>query len=260
LVFVVGSGRCGTAAVARLLQGIDGIEAHHEYVRDTYQREATLYYMGMLDKPAIMRQLSELYRSAVNYSEAETFLDASNKLAWVVDVLAEAFPYARFIHLIRDGRKVVSSFFHKLNVYSDRHQDILREYKSNLISVLPPPPEEFWWPLAPEGYNQFQRICWHWVASNENILKHIPGERSIRVKLESLAARPAEMERMLSFIGIPFNNSFMEAMKRPQHVYVPVDYPLTAEQKEQFLFICAPMMEVLNYDIDEREYRVHYQM
>ena len=47
LVFILGSGRSGTKMAAKLFAGVAHIESHHEYVRDTYQREAALYFMGL---------------------------------------------------------------------------------------------------------------------------------------------------------------------------------------------------------------------
>ena len=48
LVFVVGSGRCGTKMIKSLLAGVKHIEARHEYVRNAYQRDAMLYAIGLM--------------------------------------------------------------------------------------------------------------------------------------------------------------------------------------------------------------------
>ncbi len=272
LVFILGSGRSGTKMAAKLFAGVEHIESHHEYVRDAYQREAALYFMGLLEKAQMATRLRAIYGAAAFYSPARYFIDSSNKLSWVTDVLVDAFPTAKFVHLTRDGRKVASSFFHKLggHVYSDRGVAALLAWLANPSQPMPPPPEEFWWVIPQEGqpfnaefpaFDQFQRCCYQWAESNRAIadaLAKVPAERRMTIKLEELTAEPGEVKRLLDFVDIPFDDSFVQVLSRPQHVYVPLDYPLTAEQSAQFAAIGAPMMQRLGYDLAVREYRMSY--
>lgn len=273
LVFILGSGRSGTKMAAKLFAGVEHVEAHHEYVRDTYQREAALYFMGKLDKAAMARRLQDIYGAAAHYSLGRYFLDSSNKLSWVADVLVEAFPKARFVHLARDGRKVASSFFHKLggHVYSDRGVKALQTWLAAPDQhPMPPPPEDFWWVIPQRGqlfhaefpgFDQFQRCCYQWAESNRAIveaLEAVPAERKLSLKLEALSSSAEEVKRLLSFLDTPFDESFVEVLSRPQHVYVPLDYPLTPEQQVQFAEIGGPMMQRLGYDLGVQEYRMRY--
>ena len=251
LAFVVGSGRCGTNMITKLLAGVDHIEAHHEYVRDYHQKVGTQYHAGLRSKDWTKDYYSHVYESAAHYSDAKIFLDSSNKLTWVVDVLKDFDP--RLIHLVRDGRKVVSSFLHKLNIYDDRHTEITRKWMS-YGGIIPPPNEEYWWPVPPAKYNQFQRICWYWVESNRHIMKHTDN----RFKLEDLTTSRDELTRLLNYLDVEYNESFMSAMQKPKHVYVPVDFPLSGVQNEQFSEIAGDLMNELEYSGEE--YRVKYQM
>jgi hypothetical protein len=273
LVFILGSGRSGTKMAANLFAGVDHVESHHEYVRDAYQREAALYFMGRLPRAQMVQRLQDIYGAAAHYSRATYFVDSSNKLAWVAEVLPEAFPDARFVHLTRDGRKVASSFFHKLggHVYSDRGVKALRAWLEHPDQhPMPPPPEDFWWVIPQSGqpfhdefggFDQFQRCCYQWAESNRcvaDVLAAAPQAGKLAVKLEALAASPDEVKRFLAFFDIAFDDSFVEVLARPQHVYVPLDYPLTAEQTAQFAAIGGPMMQRLGYDMAAPEYRVSY--
>jgi hypothetical protein len=273
LVFILGSGRSGTKMAAKLFAGVPHIESHHEYVRDAYQREAALYFMGKLPRAEMAERLRGIYGAAAHYGRADYFIDASNKLSWVADVLVEAFPTARFVHLTRDGRKVASSFFHKLggHVYSDRGVAALRAWLADCDThPMPPPPEDFWWVIPQAGqpfhedfpaFDQFQRCCYQWAESNRCIadaLEAAPLERQINVKLEALSSDPAEVKRLLAFVDVPFDDSFVQVLSRPQHVYVPLDYPLTSAQAAQFAAIGGAMMRRLGYDLATPEYRVSY--
>jgi hypothetical protein len=255
LVFVVGSGRCGTRMIKTLFSGVEHIEARHEYMRNAFQREAALYHMGRCSRSQIANLMLDTYGSASHYSPAKYFMDSNQHLSWIVDVLAETFP-AKFVHLVRDGRKVVSSFFHKLSIFDDRSAQITRDWLRN--GGIWPPKDEKFWQIAAEEPDMFKRICVHWRETNKAILSHIPAN-SIRVKLEDLSSDKAELEKLLNFVDVPYDNSFMDAMQKPKHVYVPVDYPLTEEQTETFNAICGDMMKTLGYEGKE-EYRVNYQM
>ena len=84
------------------------------------------------------------------YCEKEHWGDSSNKLSWLIPELAELLPQAKFVHLVRDGRKVASSYFHKLadECYDDRSTAILRAHVDDPLGAPPPPPEKkYWWPL-----------------------------------------------------------------------------------------------------------------
>jgi len=272
-VFILGSGRSGTKMAVKLFAGVASVEAHHEYVRDAYQREAALCFMGRLPRADMAGRLRDIYAAAAHYSSARYFVDSSNKLAWVADVLVEAFPEAKFVHLVRDGRKVASSFFHKLggHVYADRGVAALQAWLSGPDAApMPPPPETFWWPIPQHGqpfyqefpaFDQFQRCCYQWAETNRCIteaLAGVPGERKLEIKLETLTASAAETTRFLAFFDTPFDDTFAQLLRKPQHVYIPIDYPLTSDQQAKFAAICAPMMQRLGYDLAAKEYRVSY--
>ena len=108
---------------------------------------------------------------------------------------------------MRDGRKVASSYFHKLGneCYDDRSTEILARLPGGSRRPAPPPEKKYWWPQPKSGepwakefprFNQFQRIAWHWSEINRVILrdlKDIPEHRRMFIQLEELlfAAAPS---------------------------------------------------------------------
>ncbi len=257
-IFITGSGRCGTAMVARMLAGVEHIEAHHEYVRDAYQRDAALHYLELLSRPTMMLKLSPIFGSAVAYSPCKYFVDSSHKHAWTLRALHEMFPQAKFVHLVRDGRKVASSFFHKANMCDDRSVSVLRSWFCNQWSTLPPPIEPMWWPASSIGKecSRFERCCWHWLETNRVIvdsLSRIPASRSMMVKLEDLCSCRDTLQDFLAFFDVTISPAFEEFVMSPKHVKVPVDFLLTDEQREQFDLICGGMMKHFGYTGEEYE-------
>lgn len=270
-IFIVGSGRNGTRLLYKLLSGISGIEAHHEYLCTHIQPLAAKYYMGMLDKHSLKKEIMHLHGAGIFYTKADYFIDSSNKLSWIIEPLYELFPTARFIHLLRDGRKVASSFFHKLSpeIYDNESVSIMQNWIKNKNMLLEPPPEKRYWWNIPQGgqpfadefakFDQFQRICYHWVEIVRVIdqsFKKIPKRQQLTVKLEEITKEKKRLKELLSFMSIEYNDDFYRFIQRPQNVFTPIDFKLTNKELEQFNTIAGITLKRLGYtkDIYEVKY------
>ena len=156
-VFILSSGRSGSKALVKMLAGSRNIDAHHEYARDFFQSTVARYYMGLTSRNEALDCLNNTYSGAIRYAMSDMFLDSSNKLCWCADLLKELFPDCEIIHVTRDGRKVASSFYHKLKhtIYPDIASEAFYNYYINKMSgnkrgevednPIPPPIEQFWW-------------------------------------------------------------------------------------------------------------------
>lgn len=271
-VFIVSSGRSGTAMMQRLFSCFRQTDMHHEYMASQVQPAAVKYHMGLIGLGEAMHALKATHAAAIYYSDAMFWGDASNKLSWLIPALDVLFPKARFIHLVRDGRKVASSYFHKHadECYEAHATAVMQRYYDARGELPAPPPErKYWWPLPPRGhmhelefltFNQFQRIAFHWAEINRTIshdLDAIAPERRHTVRLEDLVARADARHGLLNFLGLPWDDRIMGLLNRPHNVGRPEDYPLTPEQTEQFNLIAGDVMRTFGYD-RRPEYRVAY--
>ena len=256
----------------RLFSAFPQVEMHHEYMVDHVQPAAVKYYLGLIGFGEAQHVLRATHASAVYYSEAPIWGDSSNKLSWLIPVLDRLFPQARFVHLVRDGRKVASSYFHKLGAecYDDRPTAVMQQYYDSCGELPAPPPEKkYWWPVPPRGhpvalefltYSQFERIAFHWAQINRTIVHHLEAikpERRHTIRLEDLVSRADTRQGLLNFLGLPWDDRVMGLLNRPHNVSRPEDYPLTAEQNEQFSLVAGDMMKYFGYD-RRPEYRVAY--
>lgn len=271
-IFILGSGRCGTFQMMKLLETAPDIEAHHEYLFENILKTAVLYRMGVVDKPEVKALLSKTHIPAVYYSKSNFWVDSSNALPWIVNPLYELFPNARFVHLVRDGRKVVSSFYNKFNevMYDDRNVEIVQDWLINRVNKMEPSPEKKYWrpfPVKGEsyseefiGYDRFQRLCYYWQDCNLTIksaLEALPVKQTCTFRLEDIISQPEELKRFLSLFGIPYDEKYMMLLKRPVNVHVPKNFELTDVQRRQFQDIAESAMKVFGYDGRE-EYSVEY--
>lgn len=269
--FVVGSGRSGTRTIYKMLSGIPTVEAHHEFVCTQVQQVAALHFMGLLSKDEVKCRMRDLHGAGIFYSTAPIWVDCSNKLSWILEPLYEMFPKMRVVHLVRDGRKVASSYFHKLTdeMYDDASVAILRRWLADRSLPMPPPEKKYWWNMPQPGqpfadvfptFDQFQRACYQWTEANRVILEsleRIPRPQQLFVKLEELVSRRDEVRRLLDFFGLPYEEHFFEFLQTPQNVIFPMDFRLTPQQADQFSAICGPMMQRLGYP-GQDEYAVNY--
>ena len=78
--------------------------------------------LGLIERAKCLQILDETYGAAVRYCDRAYWGDSSNKLSWIIPELAQLLPDAKFVHLVRDGRKVAGSYFRKLGdeCYDDR--------------------------------------------------------------------------------------------------------------------------------------------
>lgn len=254
----------------KVLSAVPGVEMHHEYAVQITQPLAVKRYLGAADDAQTRKVLDETFGAAVAHARGTHWGDSSNKLSWLVPDLASLFPEGRFVHLVRDGRKVASSYFHKLGAeaYDDRSNAILQDWYDGK-GAMPPPEKPYWWPVprrddamadAFRGFDQFQRICWHWSEVNRvalEALASLPRHRTLFVKLEDLARLPARVRELFDFLGIPYSDAYSAVFARPHNVNKPEDRLLDARQRAQFEAIAAPMMQTLGY-AGTPEYAVSY--
>jgi hypothetical protein len=270
--FIVSSGRSGTAMLHKALSAVAGVEMHHEYMVQIIQPLAVRRYLGLVEPEAAIKTIGETYGAAVRYSQAQHWGDSSNKVSWLIPELAAAFPKARFVHLVRDGRKVASSYFHKLGdeCYDDRSTAILQaHYDGPETHPAPPPEKKYWWPLPRQGardaeifraFSQFERICWHWAEMNRLALEELsrlPPERTMFVRLEELRAAPSEARALCEFLDLSWRAEAYGVFARPHNVNRPEDRLLDPVQRGQFEAIAGDMLARLGY-AGRPEYAVNY--
>ncbi len=268
--FIVSSGRSGTAMLHKALSAAGDIEMHHEYMVQIVQKLGASRYMGLIDATEVTRVLAQTHGAAIRCSTAAHWGDSSNKLSWLIPELAALLPEAKFVHLVRDGRKVAGSYFRKLadECYDDRSTAILAAHlDAPDANPVPPPEKKYWWP-QPMGarreafrhFTQFERIAWHWAEINRVILDSLaalPAQRHHFARLEDLQESAHEVRALLDFLNLRETDSLADLFARPHNVNRPEDKLLAPEQREAFVRIAGPMMTRLSY-ADRPEYIVKY--
>jgi hypothetical protein len=267
--FIVSSGRSGTAMLHKALCAAGDVEMNHEYMVHHVQPLGVRRYLNLASRDEALKTLAGTHLAAIRCREARQWGDSSNKLSWLIPELAELAPDAKFVHLVRDGRKVCGSYFNKLGAecYDDRSTAILQAHYDG--APAPPPEKKYWWPVPRRddalaepfrAFGQFARIAWHWSEINRVILDALaalPPARHMFVRLEDLLVSPALVRALLHFLDLEYRDELFAIFARPHNVNRPEDRPLSAAQRATFDGLAAAMMQRLGY-AERDEYVVNY--
>lgn len=201
-VFVIGSARSGTTALAyalathsalwtsaetqflfKLFGNDRAIAAYEDAQRETAEEWLGVEHVSRSEFLGALGQgIDALLRSRAGRCG---WIDHTPHYVHMADTLAELFPTARFVHILRDGRHVVDSMIH----FGDRIDG-----DETRLADLP-----LW-------SADFTEACQAWATSVRaglDFCTRNPG-RSRTVVSEELTARPREQFAMLlGFLGLP---------------------------------------------------------
>ena len=197
VVFVLGSPRSGTTFLAGAVGSLPGFVDLGEVA----PVKAAVPELADLNPAAAARRLRRTLAVArrVGLVGAVRPVEQTPELAHLVDVLPRAFPDAQVIHIIRDGRDVVSSLLEKPWLRPARAQvdDAGIAYGAYA---------RFW--VEPERRDEFEstsdarRAAWAWR-------RYVTAARSARtpvleLRYEQLSADPAGVAaRLAAYLGAP---------------------------------------------------------
>ena len=204
-IFIVGAARSGTTFLGSCIGAMPGISYHHEPVLPKAAVEAIA-----TDRWS-RRQAAWMYRSVyrgllrLHLDGDLRFADKTPRNCYVVDELAEIFPDAKFLHIVRDGRDAALSLSRRPWLRSAADGSGAVEPGGYAYGTAP----RFW--VEPARVEEFRRVsdirrcAWAWRRHTQaalDSLARIP-ERSLEVRYERLVAEPVEQgNRILDFLEL----------------------------------------------------------
>jgi len=245
-IFILGSFRSGTSALAYALARHSQLATHGEsevlfhLFRDdpvdkmlkllgqrpllptwvsTYgiERAEILAFLGL--------GLNALFTSK---NPGKRWIDKTQHYMWIRDILLELFPDALFLHLVRDGRRVVHSMIHFLDGFPAEQQASIRSSGQ-----------------APPWASDFREACRTWkrfmVAGMAFCAKH--PSRCLTVVNEQLVADSAKgFREIFRFLQVPDEEQPIHFF-RSRRIFSSFRQPVTASPSS--LASCQPIEERL---------------
>ena len=166
-VFVLSTGRVGSETLAHLLGLAKNVFVYHEPRPELFALSRLAYELSDFysDDKNLERTLKEGFltarRELLNYSLYcdRGYVETGPQATFLAPVILEAIPDTRFIHLVRDPRKVVRSGMRR-KWYDGHDYDFSR--------IVPSPDTEMgevW-----KNTDPFQKNFWLWAETNRWIL------------------------------------------------------------------------------------------
>lgn len=196
LFFVLGTGRSGSTSIASTLSQHPDITCFHE---PNYQliRLSTEYAHNIKSRDQVKDELWEMYGNCSALPPG-FYGESDQKLSNLVEILAELFPKAKFIHLIRNGIDTVNSTYSRgwfdnreLGYDIPQPEQVSQYQGKEMFSVYRPSPhkmgimaEQDW-----KNMSSFERNTWYWAYWNDLIQRQfeaIDSARTFTLKLEEM--------------------------------------------------------------------------
>jgi len=266
--FAIGTGRCGTAFVARLLALEEGVAAHHEShpFNEAFRRYCLWNHLPVDARGFLDIKRRELEQTHIS---GKVFFEASAYLSLSVLELHETFG-SRFVLLVRDPIDTINSLWVKGWYEEDYRKDAAELAVGfhdlgpaiHFFSRLVPKGDDFrrW-----SGLSRVGKLAWYWATLHDRILAQLsklPPDAWTMVRLEELDF--AEYQRVARFVGAPGalnEQRFTEIVhERPGALWRrrQLDEWTTTEVNE-----CAAAVEqvatILGYDTDVMSRWVRHQ-
>jgi len=270
-IFIVGTGRSGSFALANFFRSFPEVVSHHELEFNTLLRLGYLYQTGYLSLEQVVRELRISYMSHID--AGIRFIDCSNALSRLLLPLSILYPDATFINITRHPRRVVSSFFYKFVdlMYPVYGVTKIYEWEQNgrRPNLMPELDKRIWRFVHAEVLStdldeilinfdefRFRMICDYVKNCQLEIDEAIEAHPQINY-FEKQFETLLDVRILSEFVGnldLELKNGMETVLNKPTNVAFPKNYFLTENQQEVFHKVCFSTMERLNYTYDNESF------
>ena len=236
-IFITSTGRTGTDFFTTLFNDyVDNAWSLHEprpaFRRRSHRlitRRPTLFERYYFRAPRIRRHSKQ---------KAEYYVETNYHLATAFDFLREVFPETSIIHVIRDGRHVVTSWLNKYRYITNDH--LLPEHVGDREAL------ELW-----DRWNPLQKLAWYWKTIN---LLAVDRHPDLWVRFEDIFGgdRQGVFQVLDRFGGLSYDRGQVERLldrkvNKTRTAFFPPYEQWPGFWKEQFDEIAGETMKRFGY-------------
>lgn len=194
-VFVLNTGRSGSAFIKTLLMNFKDVSSHHEAFPNLFLQSN--YAFHNQDKEEVLAKIFESSRMELlleSFVKNEIYVESNQCLVFYINQIISIFPNAKFVHLVRHPGDFVTSAIKKGWHKNDSVWELGRIKTKN---------EEKWKLLS-----HTQKLSWVWNETHAFIEEFKSQNKSsvLTLKFEDLVNSTDEVLKLLKFTGI--NNMY----------------------------------------------------
>ncbi len=269
-LFIVGTGRCGTVTLWRILQSVPRTFALHEGVGVLNGDELTagpmlevnhtLYHQAEERQKLFERSFDptgDLYREMlhgfgprrclIRYCRANDlhYCDVNPYQYNLINFIHLTYPDAKFVHVVRNGYDCVRSFFQRTkSTYPDQPKAGWSRYSM----AKPMPMDDDPWFDEWNDFDRLQKIAWMWTNINALIqerLQRVSRANQMILKLEEFSEQ--RVLQLLEFAGLP--RQFDLEQLRLHNAQSELTLQWTSESIAAFNRIAGAQMKRFQYEV-----------
>lgn len=221
---VVGTGRCGTVFMARLLTSL-GIPCGHESIFNWQGIEYAVKilsgeYMPCLSHASTVTWKDGECHDEVNWLEDMTSIQAESSYLSAPYLQHDFLQKVKIIHVVRDPVKVVHSFCHHINYFNTEPKTAWEDFIYNQL------------PELKTSMPRHDRACLYYIMWNEMIEK---AKISFFHRIEN-GPKPV-MDFLGQYSESPFSNTEVNTYKRWSKEHFNIHLIQSKEIRERFVNI-----------------------
>lgn len=207
-VFVLSTGRCGTMLLTKILSSFSELEVYHEPYPEFVWHNKYAYenYSENTHSVSMMFDVARYEMIRTAFLNNKTYIETNNRITFFAHQIADLYPNAKFIHLIREPVSFVKSGFSR-NWY--RGKTIYDEGR-----ITDQARNEKW-----NNYETIEKIAWLWGATNDFILdfKSQTGAPVFEISSTQLFNSTEKVQQLLSFLNLDSINAktLEKLLKKP---------------------------------------------
>ncbi|MFN8486677.1 MAG: sulfotransferase [Caldilineaceae bacterium] len=246
--FVLSTGRCGTELLTRILEKCPNVDVQHQPTPELIYLSKLAYWEAE-DRSGCMKLAAFHARYDIIedcYIRNVIYVETNNRITFYAPYLAELFPNAQFIHLIRHpGDFVRSGLRRGYYVGSDTDRGRIVPHKNSSIAQQ--------WLLM----SQIEKIAWLWNETNSYIevfKNNVPTRKIMSVRAEDLFSNVTVTEKICEFIGVkpPTHKWIGKRIAKPTNIQLTgniSDFTKWPEEKRELLRKWTPLAQHYEYII-----------
>lgn len=253
-IFLLGSHRTGTKTFGGFFQEyFEDMTSFHQYdLLRWVNIWSNMYVSGKMPASMFHWLLQKRWIKAINQYDTKWYVESNGFNYIAADYAKTVFPKVKIIHIIRDPRDFVTSYYNWVK----------RPTKANKVKQNLP-----YWNVPGDQVNafsrqewrqmdDFQRYCWYWTYKNEKIEEIYKRDNTNYhlLKFEDIihAEKRAEtLQACLEYLELPYHSEQLQYFDRKQNQskegLLTKWRKWSPEQKQQLEGYCGDLMRKYGY-------------
>ena len=243
LFLITSTGRTGTVLFSQMLNKINGAYVVHEPLF-----QETKYHKRAMEDPKFSYNFLKEFRLKemvyrIEKNNCNRYGEVNGGLRRNIKELKEIFPSMKIIHIVRDGRKIISSVLNR-NTFLKGDAYYNLQPSSCIIDT------QTW-----AKFNRFEKITYLWATEN----KYMRENSDLTIRFEDMVSNYAYFKKnILDVLDLKLNyqdweKSTQKKVNKTKKTKADTGFEKWSDKQKKFFTLhCSDEMEINGYEIEKK--------